>query len=410
MRLPVFDHQKTPIRPLQYRDLEEIATLAATHYGRADKNLVANLDKQLEQVRQWYGVLKFLKLFPTPLQYYFCIYVAEESQQVRGIIQVSPLNSSRSTWKVEWVIVAPQQSDSEILTGTKAIGSKLLRYCFESIWEARTWVLEVNVNDHKNLGLYRQNGFQPLAQITYWSLSPDILNKLAAHDPDLPNLLPVNNADAQLLYQLDTVSMPPLLRQVFDRHILDFKTNLLNGLINKVKNMFNHTEIKSGYVFEPQRKAAIGYFKLEISQDGSKPHLADLTVHPAYTWLYPKLLAHMAQQVQGYPHQSLELTSADYQPEREEYLEKLGTQRHEHTLLMSRSVWHKLKESKPLEGLQLTDMLQGFNPARTPIPSRISWLMQLPTHTNKEMSTSNQSSPKEELSPSEDSSKNTHQA
>lgn len=410
MRFPVFHHQKTPIRPVQYRDLEEIANLVACDHTQADKNLAANLDKQLKQVRQWYGVLKFLKLFPTPLQYYFCVYVAQESQKLSGIIQVSPLNSSRSTWKVEWVVVVPQKSDSEILTGTKGTGSKLLRYCFESIWEARTWVLEVNVNDHKNLGLYRQNGFQPLAQITYWSLSPEILNKLAAHDPDLPNLLPVNNADAQLLYQLDTVSMPPLLRQVFDRHIFDFKTNIINGLINKVTNMFKHTEIRSGYVFEPQRKAAIGYFKLEISQDGSTPHLADLTVHPAYTWLYPKLLAHMAIQVQAYPHQSLQLTSADYQPEREEYLEKLGAQRHEHTLLMSRSVWHKLKESKPLEGLQLTDMLQGLNPARTPIPSRISWLMQLPTHPHVEIPTSNPCSPKEELNPPEDSPKNSHHA
>jgi hypothetical protein len=40
---------------------------------------------------------------------------------------------------------------------------------------------------------------------------------------------------------------------------------------------------------------------------------------------------------------------------------------------MSRSVWHKLKETKP-ERIQLSEVLQGLQPVpRTPIPSRISW-------------------------------------
>ena len=82
----------------------------------------------------------------------------------------------------------------------------------------------------------------------------------------------------------------------------------------------------------------------------------------------------MAQVVQEFPAQSLELASADYQSEREEYLEQIGASRLEHTLLMSRSVWHKIKETKPLEGLQLSEVLQGLKPARTPVPSRLSWL------------------------------------
>ena len=184
--------------------------------------------------------------------------------------------------------------------------------------------------------------------------------------------MPVSNADARLLYQLDCVSMPPLLRQVFDRHIEDFKTGLITYIVEQIQQWFNKTEVVSGYVFEPQRKAAIGYFQLQLCQDGSYPHQAKLTVHPAYTWLYPELLSQMAGIIQRVPSQSLQLSSADYQPEREEYLEKLGAQRVEHALLMSRSVWHKLKESKPLEALNLPEVLQGLKPARTPIPN--PWL------------------------------------
>ncbi|ELR97658.1 GNAT family N-acetyltransferase [Gloeocapsa sp. PCC 73106] len=372
--------QKIQIRPVQYRDLQ----------------MISDLGQDLNRVTQWYGLLRFLKLFPNPFQHLFWVYVAQQQQQCVGVIQVSPFNSSRSTWKVQWVLVNKSALDPDLISGRNSIGSQLLRHCFETIWEARTWVLEVNINEKGNLALYRQNGFQPLAQMTYWSLDADKLAQLAQIEPQLPNLLPVSNAEAQLLYQLDTVSMPPLLRQVFDRHTQDFKKPLLKGMIERMKPWFTPREITRAYVFEPQRKAAIAYFQLEICKDGSSPHLAKLTVHPAYTWLYPELLARMAQIVQNLPPQSLQLASADYQSEREEFLEKLGAERLENTLLMSRSVWHKLRESKPLEGLQLSDVLKGLQPTRTPIPTRMSWLefpesgsqYQDPDHPNND--TSNQ--------------------
>jgi hypothetical protein len=42
---------------------------------------------------------------------------------------------------------------------------------------------------------------------------------------------------------------------------------------------------------------------------------------------------------------------------------------------MSRSVWHKLRESKfSLEAIQWAEMLQGLQPARKPIPGGMSWV------------------------------------
>jgi hypothetical protein len=360
------------IRPVQYRDLEALALLATNNCNSQQE--AENLVQQLINIRPWYPLFKFLSLFPHPLRHEFDVFIAEYQEQLRGLIQVSPFNSTRSTWKVERILVNNNVSLETILTGKKGVGTQLLRYCLEHIWEARTWVLEVNINDEKSLAIYRENGFQPLAQMTYWQLDRDLLNKLAETEPDLPNLLNVSNADANLLYQLDCVSMPPLLRQVFDRHLNDFKTSFLVGLINKLKHWFGKKETVKGYVFEPQRKAAIGYYELELCKDGSSAHKAQLIVHPAYTWLYPKLVCQMAQTVKNYPAQRLELASADYQPEREEYLTKIGAYPLENTLLMSRSVWHKIREIKPLEALQLSEVLQGLQPVRTPIPSRFDWL------------------------------------
>lgn len=365
------------VRPLQHRDLEEIERLVVEAFEAEDHSCSINVGKQLKWMRRWYRPLKLLSWFPNPAQHLLCSYVAEQSSRIRGMIQVSPFNRTRSTWRVDRIEVdtAARTDGNQPLSSD--VGSQLLRYCFEAIWEARTWLIEVNVNNKGALALYRQNGFQPLAQMTYWAIAPELLQELADREPDLPNLLPISNADAQLLYQLDTAAMPPLVRQVFDRHIHDFKASLFSALVEGLKQWVNRTEVVSGYVFEPQRKAAIGYFQIQLCRDGSQAHKAQLTVHPAYTWLYPELLSQMARIAQDFPTQALQLASSDYQPEREEYLEQIGANRVEHTLMMSRSVWHKLRESKPvsLEGLQLSEVLQGFQPARKPVPGRMSSLL-----------------------------------
>ncbi|HLP88338.1 MAG TPA: GNAT family N-acetyltransferase [Nostocaceae cyanobacterium] len=356
------------IRPAQYRDLDGIERLTQESLSALSPQLALLSMQQMQGLRHWYGLVKFLSWFPNPLQHRFCAYVAEQGRSLLGVIQVSPFNRTRSTWRIDKVML-------ERTADKLGIGSQLLRYCFESIVEARTWLLEVNVNDLDGLALYRHNGFQRLAEMTYWEISPEMLAELAQAEPDLPNLLPVSNADAQLLYQLDTASMPPLVRQVYDRHTHDFKTSLFGAISDAVKQWATKTEVVSGYVFEPQRKAAIGYFQVQLDRKGENPHIATLTVHPAYTWLYPELLSQLARITQDFPHQGLKLASSDYQPEREEYLERIGAKRIEHTLIMSRSVWHKLRESKlvSLEGIQWQDVLQGLQPARKPIPGGMSW-------------------------------------
>jgi hypothetical protein len=81
----------------------------------------------------------------------------------------------------------------------------------------------------------------------------------------------------------------------------------------------------------------------------------------------------MAQVLQGASNQTLQLASLDYQPERESYLREIDATEVGHTVMMSRSVWHKVRESKAvsIEGLQ--DVLQGLQPSGKAIPSRFFW-------------------------------------
>ena len=363
------------VRPLQYRDLDDLTQwqpedLEAGGDPYAAEAIVSWLDHQ----RRWYGPLKVVSWLPRPMQQSPTTFVAERQKSLVGLIQVSPFNRTRSTWRVEQVVINRRALDSAA-SGYIDVGSRLLRHCFEVVWEARTWMLEVNVGHKSALGLYRFNGFQPLAQITYWALQPDQIAVLAQREPDLPNLLPISNADAQLLYQLDTVSMPPLVRQVFDHQIQDFKTNVLGSATTTADRLVNQVETVGAYVFEQQRKAAIGQFKLTISRDGKQPHTAGLTVHPAYTWLYPELMTQMAKILQPFPAQSLQLTSLDYQPEREACFNEIQATAESHALLMSRSVWHKVREARhlSLEGLQLSDVLTGLQPVGKPVPGRMTW-------------------------------------
>jgi RimJ/RimL family protein N-acetyltransferase len=371
-------HQ-TIVRPLQYRDIDAIASLCQ-QVTIPDPAVKLQIEHLLKQMSRWYAPFQFLNIIPTPSLTDRALLVAECEQQVRGAISVSPFNRTRSTWHVEWVSIDRQAGTPEEVTGKSDIGSQLLRYCFEHIVDASTWVLEVDVNDNSSLALYRQNGFQPLAHMTYWEIAPELLQELAQREPDLPNLLPVRNMDAQLIYQLDTVSMPPLLRQVFDRQVHDFKHNIVQTMVGKVRQWLQQKQSFSNYVFETQRKAAIGYYHLSLNTDRHqagneqhRTHQAELTVHPAYTWLYPELMAQLARSCQYLPSQPLQLVSADYQPEREEYFQQIGAVRVKHSLLMSRSVWHKLREAKhlSLENLQIAEMLQSLQPSRQPLPNRI---------------------------------------
>jgi hypothetical protein len=357
----------TIVRPLHYRDLDALSELCQ-RVSPTDCHLPDRIAELSKQVGRWYGPIKLPFGLNAP-----CILVAERDRQICGAIQVAPFNRARSTWKVEWAAIDRSAESPEQISSRSDIGSLMLRYCFEQIVEASTWVLEVDVNDNSALALYRHNGFQPLAHLTHWEIPPHTLQEIAQREPDLPNLLPVRNTDAQLIYQLDNVAMPPLLRQVFDRQVYDFKHNIVQNIVGKVKQWLTHTQTTSNYIFETQRKAAIGYYRISLNIGAERSHQAELTVHPAYTWLYPELMAQLARSCQGVSPQSLQLISADYQPEREEYFQQIGAERVEHSLLMSRSVWHKLREAKhiSLDRQQIADMIQSLQPGRQPIPNRI---------------------------------------
>src|SRR3712207_9323775 len=92
MNSPLSDNAKNAIRPIQYRDLEAIEQIAQEATDADTNSCSDNFIQELQQVRRWYGLLKFLSWFPNPSQYAFCVYVAEAFQQIRGFIKISPFN------------------------------------------------------------------------------------------------------------------------------------------------------------------------------------------------------------------------------------------------------------------------------------------------------------------------------
>ncbi len=330
--------------------------------------------------RRWHHAMSLPQWLPHPWWHVARTYVAEMRGTVVGAMQVSAYNHSRSTWQIERLLVAKGLDFFQL-------GTQLIRYALETCWEARTWVLGVDDNERNEMALYRHNGFQPLSHVSTWVVSADLTAQLAAREPHLPNCLPVDNAEAALLYQLDTAAMPPQIRQVYDLSVCDFRVNLWEKAIAHTQHLWAGTQEVSGYVYEAQRKAAIGYFAVLLNRgrdrDPVPPHRCSLTVHPAYTWLYPELLVTVARvvaQAADLPRRDFQVTSTDYQTEREAYLEEIGAERTGRGLLMGRSVWHKVRESRlSLEALQLSRVLAGLQPARHPIPGRIDTYPDLST-------------------------------
>jgi len=358
------------IRRVQFLDLEAIRMLCETsasvgHTPREGLRLSSTL-LSTDEIQSWYGPVRLLGLFPNRYQHLFDVYVAQVEGRVVGMIQVSPVNITKTSWRIDRLIVHEEFAHQQV-------GLLLMGWVFEYYRNARTWILEVNINDKVALGIAREKGFQSLAEQSYWHLSPVILKELAQQETAPLQLLPVSNADAQLLCELDTATMPPIVRNVYDRHTEDFRRNYLQRVTDAVGLSLGQRERVSRYVFEPQRRVAIGAFDLHLYREQAyHPHRVRLWVHPAYTWLYAPLLQTVAQISHHYPAQGLEISSADYQPEREAYLGAVGAEVTERTLLMSRSVWHKLRESRnPLENLSLPEMLPKWQPVRNPLPNRV---------------------------------------
>ncbi len=345
------------IRPLQHRDLAPIGHL---------HHLVETPDLAIEE---WLNLVQRAS-WNFPWHSFGRAYVGEVNGEILGYILVSPVNESRTTWRINQIVVARGENHT--------LGSQLIRHCLESCWEARMWLIEVDDRARDTIALCRQNGFQPLAHLTTWLIPPDILATLAKQEPALPNLYPISNMDAPLLYQLENAAMPPQIRQVYDWGVQDFRHNPIVQFFRYGQLFLAQRQEITGYVYESQRKAAIASFALLLHrgrEDQGVTHTLQLTVHPAYTWLYPEMITQVAQIVARHRSiglDSLSLVSADYQPEREDYLEKLGAERIAQRLLMARSVWHKVREAKPvLDGLQLSRVLTGLQPAQKPVPGRI---------------------------------------
>jgi ribosomal protein S18 acetylase RimI-like enzyme len=363
------------VRPIQQRDFYAVQKLNAMEAEDAQFSVTSAQNHQLVarelSLRQALGQAFLFGWLPHSAS--DRLFVAESQGEVVGMIWVTAFNHSRSTWQIETVAIATE-------VDYFSVGTSLIRHALEACWEARTWLLQVDVQSNQAIALYRQNGFQPLAHLTNWQISQALVTELATQSADLPNLLPVNNADAPLIYQLDTASMPPQIRQVYDLGINDFRTNIWGNIFTHGQHLLRSTQEISGYVYETQRKAAIGFFAL-LLQPNYCPR-CQLTIHPAYTWLYPEVISQVSKVIEHHQKtdQSKEADSAtgfmvsstDYQPEREAYLEQIQAERVNHGLLMGRSVWHKVRESRlSLEALQLSRVLAGLQPAQRPIPGRI---------------------------------------
>ena len=156
------------IRGVQYRDFEAAHTLLRSVEDWSSHSTLLSLPGKTQTLR--HSPAQNLSLFPR--RSLIRTYTALRQGDVLGVIQVGPCNKAQTTWKIHAIAVQPEHSFCDI-------GTALIRHCLESVYEAHTWLVELDVNHNDLIGIYRSNGFQPIAHATQWSIESADLATLA---------------------------------------------------------------------------------------------------------------------------------------------------------------------------------------------------------------------------------------
>ena len=153
---------KVLIRPLKYQDLDWLETLDIETIQVQPSLGYISFREELKQTRYWFRLIEMFNQFPNSFRNYRKVYIAEllsisGDPILKGFIHISPFNINLSTWRIERIIVVSDKKQYEKLSNPKELGAQLLRYCLGIICEARTWILEVDINKNDFLVLKSSN-------------------------------------------------------------------------------------------------------------------------------------------------------------------------------------------------------------------------------------------------------------
>jgi GNAT superfamily N-acetyltransferase len=214
------------IRALGPRDLEQVLVLLHRFGTQAYATL-----QRFKQL-----TLPFLKLnrcLPAKHQFLPVIYVACDDNRVLGLVVLAPDGAQNRRWRMEELIVDPDESTFDI--GTQLISYVMNRYGADGV---QTFIAHVTECDADGLALLKTNGFRYCTKL-HWLTMPadrfvqweqqelDITNWHLSYgdDPKPKRVLKMREAsgcDAKQVSQLYNDTLPPDVRISLEKTPSDF--------------------------------------------------------------------------------------------------------------------------------------------------------------------------------------------
>lgn len=274
------------VRLAKKRDFEGIKSIFEVAFTDEYAQREVDIVQRIEKIESFYPLVKALSLFPNPYQHVFTVHVAEDSDKIAGLCQMSPRNQNQTRWHIDNIAVHPDFRG-------QGMAQQLLNACFEYYNErgAMRYTLEVDTQNAPAIKLYEKLGFRRYSTLHYSKMPP---KRLAKYKDMETVSVPVGMRarkleDTEALLNLYKESIPPHIRVVEDRSAGDFNLGALQQGAEWLKKAMKRSETFHFVVEDTERNCLVASLDI-FAQMRALPHVFQLTVHPSREELAEQLI------------------------------------------------------------------------------------------------------------------------
>lgn len=289
----------------------------------------------LENFRQLYAPLqRFSQMLPPQWQFIPAIYVAVSNQKVLGLIWLSRDGHKASRWKIEQLIIDPDEFSYDV--GTQLINYVVNRYGAEGV---QTFLAFVHNQYEQALGLLKSCGFRHVSRLHVFAY--ENLSSWASEEMTISSLREAGGSDRHKLKVLHDETLPIEKRIPLEKHPRDFTPSCLQSISDRLKGIFH----KRWVVEDRAHDLFIG--SLEITTENYKDFQLSILVSPGWQDGFEDLLRYGIQHVMQHTENARILIQVyEFQSEFLDTLKELGFNRVYEAELLVKDYWVPL-EDKP---------------------------------------------------------------
>ncbi len=282
----------------------------------------------LENFQQLYApIQRFSQMLPPQWQFIPAIYVAVSNGKVLGLIWLSKDGHKASRWKIEQLIIDPDEFSYDV--GTQLINYVINRYGAEGV---QTFLALVHNRYEQALSLLKSCGFRHVSRLHVFVHEHP--SSLAVQEAPIGSLRESDGGDRYKLKALHDESLPIEKRIPLEKNPKDFSSSWLQMFSDRLKGIFH----KRWVVEDRANDLFVG--SLEITTENYKDFQLNVMVSPGWQDGYEDLLRYGIQHVMQHTENArIHVHAYEFHPEFLETLRDLNFQRVYEAELLVKDYW-----------------------------------------------------------------------